>query len=261
MASSGRRPKAGISCPLSTRLANRQDDGAQRRRYAGNHSSRTKSRNRGPPERPSAVCGAFPTRSARARFRASSTVMSAAGPTVALTGSPWTRPCQTKLRCPDGRTRTPRPDTSLSQTAYSVVCGFNLPTPASVSRTLRPFTPASPKGQETGSRRFADRGVGQVGVFQGGRRALVTEQAADGAHALPAEQRHAGVGVSGVVQADILQPGLLPHAAPEVIQPQPRGAPTGDREDPSGRPGQAVEDAARRLAQPDRARAGLAVGR
>ena len=152
MASSGRRPKAGISCPLSTRLANRQDDGAQRRRYAGNHSSRTKSRNRGAPERPSAVRGAVPRRSARAPFRASSTVMSAAGPTVALTGSPWTRPCQTKLRCPDGRTRTPRPDTSLSQTAYSVVSGFNLPTPASDSRTLRPFMPASPKGRETGSR-------------------------------------------------------------------------------------------------------------
>ena len=66
MASSGRRPKAGISCPSSTRLANRQDDGAQRRRYAGNHSSCTNSRNRGPPERPSAVCGAFPRRSARA---------------------------------------------------------------------------------------------------------------------------------------------------------------------------------------------------
>ena len=99
----------------------------------------------------------------------------------------------------------------------------------------------------------------QVGIFQGGRRALVTEQAADGAHALLAEQRHAGIRVSGVVQADILQPGLLPHAVPEVIQPQPGSTPTGDREDESGRLGQTVKDAARRFAQPDCARAGLAI--
>ena len=49
------------------------------------------------------------------------------------------------------------------------------------------------KDGRQGLDRFADRGVGQVGVFQGGRRLLVTEQAADGADALAAEQRHAGV--------------------------------------------------------------------
>ena len=39
------------------------------------------------------------------------------------------------------------------------------------------------------------------GVFQGGLRLLVTEQAADGAHALPAEQRDAGVRMPDVVKA------------------------------------------------------------
>ena len=61
------------------------------------------------------------------------------------------------------------------------------------------------------------------------------------------------------MQTEILQAGFFPHMPPEGIQPIPRGAQVSDREDPSGRPRQTVQDIPRCGAQPDRARARLAV--
>ena len=61
------------------------------------------------------------------------------------------------------------------------------------------------------------------------------------------------------MQADIPDAGFFPRLRPETVQPCPRRPPAVHGKDRSGRPRQAVENVPCRLAQPDRARARLAV--
>jgi len=77
-----------------------------------------------------------PVSMARHLVRASSTLVSAAGPSAILRAPSSSFLQYTKLRCPDGRTRTPRPAWRVSHTVYSWAAGANLATLASVRRRL-----------------------------------------------------------------------------------------------------------------------------
>ena len=139
MRSSRSAPKEGRSWRFTMRSTRLPQPELYRPRYAGSQSSMTKSRKSGTAARPArspAQRGCEPFSKARHALRASSTVISAAEPTVVRTVLPFTVPCRTKLRCPDGRTRTPSPATRLSRTMYSVPPGFSLAMRVSVRRTF-----------------------------------------------------------------------------------------------------------------------------
>ena len=66
-----------------------------------------------------------------------------------------------------------------------------------------------------GADRLAHHGVGQMDVFQCSCRIAVTEQAADGQHRLALRQGHAGMGMSKIMKADIVQVRFCSYAIPD----------------------------------------------